>query len=77
LPLSLGFAKTIFWGEGFGKTESAFHPATLPEYLYGQNPKKKNVLVIASHHCDRRPIRLKPAATVPELDFASIGLAPF
>jgi hypothetical protein len=24
----------------------AFRPATLPEYLYGQNPKKKNVLSI-------------------------------
>ena len=30
----------------FGKTESAFRPATLPEYLYEQNPKKKNVLSI-------------------------------
>jgi len=30
----------------FRKTESELKPHALPEYLYGQNPKKKNVLSI-------------------------------
>ena len=31
-------------------------PATLPEYLYGQNPKKKNVLSILEkiHPCEKQ-----------------------
>jgi len=40
-------SKTIFAGEKrICLASSAFRPATLPEYLYGQNPKKKNVLSI-------------------------------
>jgi len=40
LSLFLSFDKTIFWGKRFGKTESAFKPYALPEYLEGRTPKK-------------------------------------
>ena len=38
---SRGFAKSFPPENSFGKTESAFRPATLPEYLEGRTPKRK------------------------------------
>jgi len=42
--ISLGFAKSFPQKKDFRFTESAFRLATLPEYLEGRTPKKKNVL---------------------------------
>jgi len=39
---SRGFAKSFPPENSFGKTESAFRPATLPEYLEGRTPKEKH-----------------------------------
>jgi len=39
--ISRGFAKSKSPENSFGKTESAFRPATLPEYLEGRTPKRK------------------------------------
>jgi len=39
--ISRGFAKSFPPENSFGKTESAFRPATLPEYLEGRTPKEK------------------------------------
>jgi len=38
---SRGFAKSFSPENSFGKTESAFRPATLPEYLEGRTPETK------------------------------------
>src|SRR3990167_3226108 len=40
--ISRGFAKSFPPENSFGKTESAFCPATLPEYLEGRTPKEKH-----------------------------------
>jgi len=40
--ISRGFAKSFPPENSFGKTESAFRPATLPEYLEGRTPKEKH-----------------------------------
>src|SRR3989339_1000584 len=40
--ISRGFAKSFSPENSFGKTESAFRPATLPEYLEGRTPKEKH-----------------------------------
>ena len=39
--ISRGFSKSKSPENSFGKTESAFRPATLPEYLEGRTPKRK------------------------------------
>ncbi len=44
--ISRDFSKFFLPENSFGKTESAFRPATLPEYLYEQNPKKKKIISI-------------------------------
>jgi len=38
--ISRGFAKSFPPENSFGKTESAFRPATLPEYLEGRTQRK-------------------------------------
>src|SRR3989339_1116074 len=40
--ISRGFAKSFSPENSFGKTESAFRPATLPEDLEGRTPKEKH-----------------------------------
>src|SRR3989339_1782668 len=40
--ISRGFAKSFSPENSFGKTESAFRPATLPEYLEGRTPKEQH-----------------------------------
>jgi len=44
--ISLGFAKTIFWGYGFSQNRVRILPRHTARTLGGQNPKKKNVLSI-------------------------------
>ena len=53
------FCQILSPENSFGKTESAFRPATLPEYLYGQNTKKKNALSIFRKNHPRENQRSK------------------
>ena len=44
LQCGLGFAKTIFWGKGFGKTSADFPPA---ERGLGRNPRGLRFRILA------------------------------
>jgi hypothetical protein len=55
------FAKSFPPENSFGKTESAFRPATLPEYLEGRTPKEKHPFLFQKKF---HPRQIKKARSV-------------